>query len=132
MAISLTGLARAFQRVAGAPVGSPERRVGDAMRAFPELVSGTDREDLRLMRGIPGLLTKAGAEAVHGLALPGVGAVAVKIDDGAVRARDVVVAAALRLLGVDAPLLDELARPEVKGGGLPVGEVRAVPLWGSR
>jgi L-asparaginase II len=128
MALSLTGLARAFLRVASAPAG-PEREVADAMQAFPELMSGTGREDARLMRGLPGLLCKVGAEGVHAAALPGVGAVAVKIDDGANRARDVVVAAALRRLGLDAPVLDELSEPVVLGGGVPVGAVRAAKLF---
>jgi hypothetical protein len=33
-------------------------------------------------------------------------------------------AAALRRLGVDAPILDELGEHAVMGGGRPVGEVR--------
>jgi L-asparaginase II len=130
MAVSLSGLARAFQRVVDAPAGSPERRVADAMRAHPLLMSGTDREDARLMEQLPGLLCKVGAEGVHALALPGVGAVAVKVDDGAARARDVAVASGLRLLGLRAPVLDELAAPVVRGGGVPVGQVRAIAsLW---
>ena len=44
-AISLSGLARAFLHCVQAPAGDPARRVADAMRADPELVSGTGRED---------------------------------------------------------------------------------------
>jgi L-asparaginase II len=128
MALSLTGLARAFLRVASAAAG-PERSVADAMRGFPELMSGTGREDARLMRGVPGLLSKGGAEGVWAAALPGVGAVALKIDDGAVRARDVVMSAALHRLGLDAQVLEELSEPVVLGGGLPVGVVRATKLF---
>ena len=40
-AISLTGLARAFGRLAAAPAGTPERRVADAMSRHPEWVGGT-------------------------------------------------------------------------------------------
>ena len=123
MAISLVGLARAFARVVAAPAGSPERLVGDAMRAHPDLVSGTGREDLVLMRGIPGLLSKSGAEGVFAAAIPGVGAVALKIDDGHQRARMPVLVAALRDLGLAAPVLDELASPKVLGGGKSVGSV---------
>ena len=123
-AISLAGLARAFARAVSAPTGSPERAVADAMRAHPECVSGTDREDLALMRGVPGLLSKVGAEGVMAVAVPGVGAVTLKIDDGNGRARMPVLVAALRGLGIDAPVLDELAETPVLGGGARVGSVR--------
>ncbi len=44
------------------------------------------------------------------------------------RAREpVLVISALRRLGVDAPVLDELAEVPLLGGGEPVGAVRA--LW---
>jgi hypothetical protein len=48
-----------------------------------------------------------------------------KVDDGGQRARAPIMVAALRALGVDAPVLDELARVPLLGGGHPVGEVRA-------
>jgi L-asparaginase II len=127
-AISLTGLARAFLRIVSAEPGTPERAVADAMRAHPELVSGTGAEDARLMRGVPGLLSKGGAEGVVAVALPGIGAVALKIDDGAMRARLPVLVAALRRLGVDGPELDGLAESPLLGGGAPVGSVRVTDL----
>jgi L-asparaginase II len=127
-ALSLTGLARGFLRVVSATDG-PERAVAEAMRAFPEMMSGTGRDDARLMRGIAGLLAKGGAEGVHAAAIAGVGAVAVKIDDGALRAHDVAMAAALRRLGVEAPIVKELAEPVILGGGRPVGAVRATNLF---
>jgi L-asparaginase II len=119
---SLTALARAFQRLVEAPAGTAERRVADEMRAHPELVSGTDADDTVLMSQVPGLLAKGGAEGVVAVAVPGVGAVAVKIEDGAMRARTPVLLSALGKLGVAAPHLEEL----ILGGGEPVGEVRAV------
>lgn len=126
-ATSLSGLARAFRTLVSAELGSVERTVADAMRAHPELVAGTGASDTRLMAGVPGLLTKGGAEGVGAAAVPGVGAVALKIDDGGARARDPVLVSALRRLGVAAPVLDELAETPVLGGGNPVGAVR--PLW---
>ena len=69
------------------------------MRAHPELVAGTGRTATRLMAGLPGLVAKDGAEGVWAAALPGVGAVAVKIEDGAMRAADRVVVAALSARG---------------------------------
>jgi len=125
LAISLTGLARAFLELVEAPAGSAERSVADAMRAYPELVSGTGQDDDKLMNGVPGLLSKGGAEGVHALAIPGVGAVAVKVDDGGMRARMPIVVSALHRLGVEAPVLAELAEFRLLGGGEPVGAVRA-------
>ncbi|MFC4016913.1 asparaginase [Micromonospora sp. GCM10011542] len=127
LAVSLTGLAGAYLRLVDAEPGSEPRAVADAMRAHPEIVGGTRAEDTRLMRGIPGLLAKVGAEGVIAAAVPGVGAVALKIDDGAERARMPVLVSALRRLGVDAPVLAEYAEVPLFGGGVPVGAVR--PLW---
>jgi L-asparaginase II len=126
-ALSLTGLATAFHRLVTAAPGTTERRVADAMRGQPLLVAGTGAGDTRLMAGVDGLLAKSGAEGVAAVAVPGVGAVALKIDDGSARARLPVLVAALRRLGVDAPVLDELATTPVLGGGEPVGAVRT--LW---
>ncbi|MFI6261095.1 asparaginase [Micromonospora sp. NPDC051006] len=127
LAVSLTGLAGAFLQLVAAEVGSLPRTVADAMRAYPEIVGGTEADDTRLMRGIPGLLAKVGAEGVIAVALPGVGAVALKIDDGAGRARMPVLVSALRRLGVEAPVLTEYAELPLLGGGVPVGAIR--PLW---
>jgi L-asparaginase II len=127
-AASLIGMARAFRRLVLAGEGSLERRVADAMRAHPGFVAGIGREDTLLMEGIPGLLAKAGAEGVHVVALADGSALAVKIDDGGGRARGPITVAALRALGVDAPVLDRLATTPVRGGGRVVGEVRAIPL----
>ncbi len=131
-ALSLSGLARAFLRLADA-VDGPEHEVAAAMRAHPELVGGTGRTVTRLMAGLTGLVAKDGAEGVWAAAAPGVGAVAVKIEDGAMRAADRVVVAALREplaaggLGAAAPFLDEMAVEPLFGGGRPVGEIRMIP-----
>jgi L-asparaginase II len=123
-ALSLAGLARAFLACVQAHAGTEPRRVADAMRAHPELMSGTGREDAALMHAVPGLLAKGGAEGVMAVAVPGLGAVAVKIDDGADRARLPVLVAALRHLGVASAALDRLASVPVLGGGHVVGEIR--------
>ncbi|GIH11315.1 asparaginase [Rhizocola hellebori] len=119
MAVSLNALATGFLRVAG-------HEVADAMRAHPELVSGTGRADALLMRAVPGLVCKGGAEGVWAAAIPGVGAVAMKIDDGAARALGPVMVSALRRLDikVDDPTL---SAPALLGRGDPVGAVRS--LW---
>jgi L-asparaginase II len=105
---------------------TPERRVADAMRAYPEWTSGTNRDERRLMNAVPGLLLKSGAEGVDAFAFDDGRAGAVKIDDGAQRPRTPVTVAALRLLGAVVP--DDLATVPVTGGDAVVGEVRASGL----
>lgn len=124
---SLTAVARAYARLVRAEPGTPERRVADAMRAHPELVAGTGRDDTVAMRAVPGLLLKGGAEGVHVGALADGSAFAMKIDDGAERARPPVIAAVLQRLGVDAAALADLAEPPVNGGGRRVGAIRMRP-----
>ena len=131
-AISVTGLARAFRALVLAAAGTPERAVADAMRAYPEWTSGTARPERTLMTAVPGLLVKSGAEGVEGFALADGRAGAVKIEDGAARARVPVTVALLRGLavdaepGVDLAALDALASSPVTGGDRVVGEIRAV------
>ncbi|MFF8959343.1 asparaginase [Streptomyces sp. NPDC014894] len=124
MAISLTGLARAFRSLVLAEPGSPGRRVADAMRAHPEYVAGTRRPDTWLMREVPGALSKMGAEAVQAVALPDGRALAFKIDDGSGRALGPVLARALSLLGVDSPVVSRIGDAPLLGGGERVGEIR--------
>ncbi|MEO6880359.1 MAG: asparaginase [Mycobacteriaceae bacterium] len=126
-ALTLTGLARSFARLVLARPDSPERRVADAMRAHPFLVSGTGREDLLLMGAVPGLLCKAGAEGVHVGALADGRAFAVKIDDGAARARGPVTVGVLDRWGIDVSGLDALAAEPLLGGGAVVGAARLLP-----
>ncbi len=122
--LSLTGLARGVGSLVAAPEDTPERSVADAMRAHPWYVAGTGREDTDLMAAVPGLLVKGGADGVHVAALPGLGAVALKLDDGGDRGRTPVLAAALGRLGVDAGVLSRWASTPVTGGDGVVGEVR--------
>jgi len=131
LSTSVAGLARAFSRLASGP-GPEERRVADAIRAHPEWVSGTTRDELALLRAIPGAIAKAGAEAGYVVALADGRAFALKIADGAARARPVVMAALLQRLGVDRePGVDtEAVRGTgsslLYGGTQVVGEIRAV------
>ncbi|MFD5564061.1 asparaginase [Kitasatospora griseola] len=125
LAVPLTGLARAYRALVLAEPGTEQRRVADAMRAHPEYVAGTRRADTWLMRAVPGALSKMGAEAVQVVALADGRALAFKIEDGAERARGPVLAAALRRLGVQDPVLERIASSPLHGGGQVVGEVRA-------
>jgi L-asparaginase II len=122
-AFSLLGVACAYRQIATAECGA-EREVADAMRGYPHLVAGTGRLATRLMTAVPGLIAKDGAEGVFAAALPNGAAVVVKIDDGASRAAERAVVAALRAVGVDRP---ELAAAPVLGGGEPVGVIRFRP-----
>ncbi|MFB6846912.1 asparaginase [Streptomyces sp. NPDC056373] len=124
--LSLHGLARAAARITTAAPGTPEARVADAMREHAEMASGSGRDVAALMRAVPGLLSKDGFEGVQVAALPDGRAVAVKIADGANRARVPVAAAALARAGVDPDMLTEFAGEPLLGGGREVGRVRPV------
>ena len=126
-AISLVGLARAFSRMVQAAPDSAPGRVARAMAEHPEYVGGTDRDVTRFMQAVPGAIAKDGAEGVHAFALPDGRAGALKVSDGAERARPAVVIALLRHLGVlDQAILAAAGPAPVLGGGRPVGAVDAL------
>ena len=127
---TLRGLARAFGRLAAAPAGTPEARVADAVRAHPALVGGTGRDVTDLLRAVPGLVAKDGAEGVYAAGLPDGTGIAVKVADGAARPRAAVVAAALTHVltadggpGAVPAALGDVGRVVVLGHGTPVGEL---------
>lgn len=122
LATSLVGLARAIASIADGSAGEGADRLVRAWSEHPDHVSGTGRAERDLMRAVPGLLAKSGAESVYVVSLPDGSAAAVKIEDGAERPLHLVMARVLDLAGVDAPILRE--RPVVLGGGRPVGEIR--------
>ncbi|WP_134739889.1 asparaginase [Nocardioides sp. 503] len=130
LSTTLVGLARAFRALAVAEQG-PEARIAAAIRRHPEFVSGTRRDELALLRAMPGAIGKAGAESCYVVALPDGRAFALKTDDGAPRVRPVLMAAALHRSGVDAEDWvdgDAVRRTgvhELLGGGVRVGEIRA-------
>ena len=126
VAVSLVGLARAFARIGAAPGASPEGRVAAAVRAHPAVLGGDARGVTRLLRAVPGLVAKEGAEGCFAAALPDGRAVAVKVGDGGDRAALPVVVAALRALGADTAALAALAEVAVLGHDRPVGAIRAV------
>ncbi|RPF19747.1 asparaginase [Myceligenerans xiligouense] len=125
---TLSGLARAFGAVAGAP-DDVEARVARAMSTHPEMVGGDGREATLAMRAVPGLVAKDGADGVYGAGLPDGSAVAFKVLDGGPRPRPAILAAALRAAGaadvpgVDLAALDAVGDVPVLGGGHAVGRV---------
>jgi L-asparaginase II len=142
-AVTLHEAARAYARLAAAPhleTGSAEltsaaARIGAAMRAYPELISGEGMLDTILMRSIPGLLAKIGADGVHAMGWSGPRGplgIAVKIMDGdSGKARAAVVLEVLRQVGA---LHGSETLPESVTGpftvrslrGVEVGQVRAI------
>jgi L-asparaginase II len=136
LSASLVGLARAFRRLAlgVTAAGEPDAdaaRIADAIRSHPAYVSGTTRDELTLLTAIPGAIGKVGAEGCYAVALPDGRSFALKIDDGAARARPVLMAELLRRsgvladAGVDAGAVLGTGVVPLLGGGEPVGEIRA-------
>jgi len=104
-ATSLTQFARAAARMAAPDKlerqrAKAARRIVTAMVAHPELVSGTGRVCAILMRASQGRTAiKAGAEGFYAGWIPETGlGIAIKIDDGAGRAAETVIAALLDTL----------------------------------
>jgi L-asparaginase II len=133
-AFPLIALATMFARLstpeALGPFEGPARRAVGAMLAEPVMVSGSRGLDTALMRTVPGTVAKGGAEALQCAVLLDEGvAVAVKIADGGYRAVGPAVIRALRALELIGPdqetALAGHARPEVHGGGRPVGALVA-------
>jgi len=120
--VTMAGLVAAI-----ASVALERGAVWRAMTTHPDLVGGPTRPVSHLMRAVPGLMAKDGAEGVMVAALPDGRAVAVKIADGAMRAAVPVAAAALRHLEVDVPAaVDATLAPPALGGGRAVGGVRSL------
>jgi L-asparaginase II len=119
--LPLVGLARGMVALAADGHGA---RVAEALRAYPEFSGGSTRDVTHLMRAVPGLVAKDGAEAVQAMVYDDGQqrfGIALKVADGSQRARPIVAAAALARLGVRTPVIDEHLRGAVLGGGRPVG-----------
>ncbi|HEY0520081.1 MAG TPA: asparaginase [Ilumatobacteraceae bacterium] len=124
--ISLVALARGFRSIATGAAGQPGDAVYRAMTTHPEMVGGHDRDVTHFMRNVRGLMAKDGADGVFAAALPDGRAVALKIADGANRARPPVMVAALRALGIDTSVVEPMVRQWILGHGSHVGEVTAI------
>ena len=124
--ISLVGLARAFRTIATGSGGDAGDQVYAAMTMYPEMVGGDGRDVTHFMLHVPGLMAKDGADGVFAAAMPDGRTVALKIADGANRARPPVMVAALRALGIDVSTVEPLVMQWVLGHGRHVGEVRAI------
>jgi len=133
-ATSLTEFARAAARMASCHGLEPARaqaarRILHAMMTHPELMSGSGRSCAALIRSSHArVAVKTGAEGFFGGWIPerGLG-IAIKIDDGAHRASETVIAALLDKLGLlgDLPNARALMQgPVLNTRGAAVGEKR--------
>lgn len=141
-AVPLQNLALGFARmVTGNGLGTERagaaRRLMSACMSEPFLVAGTDRADTELMQTAPGrIFVKVGAEGVFCAAVPELGlGIALKCDDGAGRAAEVMIAAALaRLLAADEALagtMKKAANPVLKNwNGIQVASLRPSAAFG--
>ncbi len=121
-AVPLSGLARAFARLAAASddpdYGRAPKVLADAMTAHPEMVSGERRNDLAFMRAGQGdWVTKVGAEGVQAIGIRSRGwGIAIKVADGNTRGLHPASVAVLGQLG----LLDEAAAHALARWGHPI------------
>jgi L-asparaginase II len=132
-ALPLRALALAFARCGtgqGLSDGNARaaRRLRQAVAAAPFMVGGTDRFDTLAMQALgERLFCKIGAEGVYCAALPELGlGVALKIDDGTVRAAEAAFAAvAQTLLKADSELLHSYSHLQLRNWrGIEVGALR--------
>lgn len=135
-AFPLAGLARAVANIADPSRLPPERataarRLDAAVKAEPLMVAGTGRACTTIIRAAKGAASvKTGAEGVFVAALTDLGlGVALKVDDGAGRAAETLIAALLAELGIvpaDDPAIVALAEaPVLNTRGKVVGARRA-------
>jgi L-asparaginase II len=106
--LPVTAMARAYANLAAAPT-SALATVRDAMLAHPGLIAGEGRICTDLMLAMPGqVIAKVGAEGIHCAAIPAAGiGIALKVEDGDMRASGPALVAILRALG---PRLPQAAR----------------------
>jgi len=116
--MTLERMASTFARFDATDAG---RRVADAMRRNPRLVSGDVRVDTDLMRLGDGWVAKYGAEGLLCGVRDGLG-VGLKVDDGAPRALRPALVAFLARLGLESGALSDA--PIENSRGEVVGELR--------
>ena len=119
-AISLIGLAKAISNL----VKSKEdlyQQIVLACTKHPELVAGDGRLTTRMMRAVPGLFMKEGAEGVQVCALSDGRVIAIKIIDGSWRPVAPIIMEIFKRWGIEMP--DESVK--IYGGTSVIGEVIA-------
>jgi len=119
-AISLIGLARAISNMVKSKE-SVHKQTIRACTTYPDLVAGDGRLTTRMMRAVPGLFMKEGAEGVEVCALSDGRVIAIKIIDGSWRPVAPIIMEIFNRWGVVMP--DESVK--IYGGASVVGEVIA-------
>ena len=117
-AISLIGLAKSISNL----VKSNEavhKQIVTACTTYPELVAGQGRLTTRIMRAVPGLFMKEGAEGIEVCALSDCRVIAIKIIDGSWRPVAPIIMEIFKRWGVVMP--DESVK--IYGGANVIGEV---------
>jgi L-asparaginase II len=118
--ISLYGLARAMRAIT-ISTDPIHQSVVQACRDFPEMVAGENRLTTRLMREVPGLFMKEGAEGVEVATLADGRTIVFKISDGSIRPFETLMVAALAEFGIYVE--DKTER--IYGGSEAIGSIRA-------
>ena len=117
---SLHGLARAMRAIT-ISTDPIHQSVVQACRDFPEMVAGEKRLTTRLMREIPGLFMKEGAEGVEVATLADGRSIVFKVSDGSERPFETLMVAALAEFGIT---VKDTTEP-VYGGSEVIGSIRA-------
>jgi L-asparaginase II len=118
--LSLHGLARAMRAIT-ISIDPIHQSVVQACRDFPEMVAGEKRLTTRLMREVPGLFMKEGAEGVEVATLADGRTIVFKISDGSIRPFETLMVAALAEFGIS---VEDRTEP-VYGGSEVIGSIRA-------
>jgi L-asparaginase II len=119
-AISLIGLAKAISNLVKSKENLYQQIVSACIK-YPELVAGDARLTTRMMRGVPGLFMKEGAEGVQVCALGNGRVIAIKIIDGSWRPVAPIIMEIFKRWGVEMP--DESVK--IYGGASVLGGVIA-------
>jgi L-asparaginase II len=119
-AITLIGLAKAISNLVKSNE-NPYQQIVSACMKYPELVAGEARLTTRMMRAVPGLFMKEGAEGVQVCALRDGRVIAIKIIDGSWRPVAPIIMEIFKRWGVVMP--DESVK--IYGGASVVGAVIA-------
>jgi len=117
---SLHGLARAMRAIT-ISTDPIHQSVVQACRDFPEMVAGEKRLTTRLMREVPGLFMKEGAEGVEVATLADGRSIVFKVSDGSERPFETLMVAALAEFGIS---IKDTTEP-VYGGSEVLGSIRA-------
>jgi len=120
-AISLNGLAKSISNL----VKSNEaihKQISTACTTYPELVAGEGRLTTRMMKAVPGLFMKEGAEGIEVCALSDGRVIAIKIIDGSLRPVAQIIMEIFKRWGISMPD----ASVKIYGGASVIGEI--VPL----